>query len=267
MDVARAREVELKRQLEMVDKELRKTRAELERLQKELDSVQEEHRYISESEEAKAALREAEARMKTVAERLRRVEELRARLLEELKKAREKSEREIKRARKELPGAVRMFYRTRRQLVETLVATTKDATKQLQALLEATEAYYKTGEHLAETAYRAGEHKGGGWVFKEADLTPPARRLWRVVIAEERLPEELQVDEETLDLLRWWLELLERFPRLRSDFPPCVMTPRIERELAERARKSLEELERRRREHRERLQRQGHLEAPLGERA
>ena len=262
-----AREAELRQQLKVADGEIAKARAEFKRLQKELDSVREEYRYISESEEAKAALREAEARMKAVAEKLWRAEELREQLLKELKKVQKKGKREVERARKRLPDVVRRFYQRRRELVEALVESVSDLKERLKPIEKAVASFYGAGEAVVEVAREAGEYHGGGWVFAANDLSPAARRLWRAVIAKEKLPEGLQVDEETLDLLRWWLELLEKFPRLRADFPPCVMTPQIEQELAERARKSLEELERRRREHRERLQRQRHLEAPLGERA
>ena len=263
-----AREAELRQQLKVADGEIAKARAEFKRLQKELDSVREEYRYISDSEEAKAALREAEARMKAVAEKLWRAEELREQLLKELKKVQKKGKREVERARKRLPDVVRRFYQRRRELVEALVESVSDLKERLKPIEKAVERYYEAGEVVVEVAREAGEYHGGGWVFAANDLSPAARRLWRKVIQEEAVSEELEeVDPESLELIEWWQGLLEKLPRLRSDFPPCITTPQIERELKDKARMALEGLERRRREHRERLQRQGHLEAPLGERA
>jgi len=258
-------ERELRARLEAAEEEIQTIKTELSKLNAEFDRVRDEFRYLP--NELESAAKEIRNRIKTCEEKLRRVEKLRAELIKQLEQKRKASEEARAKARKRLPDVVRRFYQRRRELVEALVESVSDLKERLKPIEKAVASFYGAGEAVVEVAREAGEYHGGGWVFAANDLSPAARRLWRAVIAKEKLPEGLQVDEETLDLLRWWLELLEKFPRLRADFPPCVMTPQIERELAERARKSLEELERRRREHRERLQRQRHLEAPLGERA
>ena len=244
------RERELREQAEAASEEIQRLTEELDRLKGELDRVREEFRYV-EDEEAKAAIADVEDRIRACQERIREVEALRERLLQEIEELRRKSEREVKKARRQLPEAVQRFYRSRRELLEALTGSVEGLQDRLKPVLEAVEAYYKAGERLTQVAYQAREYGGGGWVFSASELSRPARRLWERTIAQEKVPEELHVEEETLELLRWWFELLERIPQLKRDFPPCVMTPRIERKLkeeAEKARRELEERLRRRRE-------------------
>jgi hypothetical protein len=245
---------ELRRQLTAAEEEIAKIQAEFDHAKRQLDAAREEYRYIAHTEEAQAALREAEARVTAVADKLRTVRELRDQLRKELEEIEARNELKAEQARKELPEVVREFYRCRRELVEAILNSVSDLEERLNPLEQAVERYYRVGERLVEVVRRAGEYHGGGWVFSANDLTPPARRLWRVVIAEEKLP-EAEVDEEKIARLRWWLRLLEKLPRLRADFPACVMTLHTERALKSRAEAALRELEQRRREHRKRLQR------------
>lgn len=193
--------------------------------------------------------------MKAVAEKLWRAEELREQLLKELKKVQKKGKREVERARKRLPDVVRRFYQRRRELIEALVESVSDLKERLEPIERAVERYYEAGESVVEVAREAGEYHGGGWPFAMSDLSPAARRLWRVVIAKEKLPEGLQVDEETLDLLRWWISVVERLPQLRSDFPPAFMTLETRRRLEEERQRHLQALEERLRRRRTQLAR------------
>jgi len=259
-------EHELRAKLEAAEEEIQTIKTELSKLNAEFDRVRDEFRYLP--NELESAAKEIRNRIKSCEEKLRRVEKLRAELIKQLEQKRKASEEARAKARKRLPDVVRRFYQRRRELVEALVESVSDLKERLAPLKKAVERYYEAGEAVVEVAREAGEYHGGGWVFAANDLSPAARRLWRKVIQEEAVSEELEeVDPESLELIEWWQGLLEKLPRLRSDFPPCITTPQIERELKDKARMALEGLERRRREHRERLQRQGHLEAPLGERA
>lgn len=230
------RERELREQAEAAGAEIERLAVELERLHAELDRVREEFRYV-EDEEAKAAIAEVEGRIRACEERIREVKAVRERLLQEAEELRKRSKRAVEKARKQLPEAVRRFYRARRELLEAVTGSVEGLQDHLKPLLEAVGAYYEAGTRLSQVAYQAQEYNGGGWVFSFNDLSRPARHLWKKAIAEENVPEELHVDEEALELLRWWLELLKEVPQLKRPFPPCVMTPQIERELKEQAEK------------------------------
>lgn len=258
-------ERELRAKLEAAEEEIQTIKTELSKLNAEFDRVRDEFRYLP--NELERAAKEVRNRIKSCEEKLRRVEKLRAELIKQLEQKRKASEEARAKARKRLPDVVRRFYQRRRELVEALVESVSDLKERLRPIEKAVERYYEAGESVVEAAREAGEYHGGGWVFAANDLSPAARRLWRKVIQEEAVSEEFEeVDPGSLELIEWWQGLLEKLPRLRSDFPPCITTPQIERELKDKARMALEELERRRRQHRQGLQRQGHLEAPLGER-
>jgi len=246
-------ERELRARLEAAEEEIQTIKTELSKLNAEFDRVRDEFRYLP--NELEGAAKEIRNRIKTCEEKLRRVEKLRAELIKQLEQKRKASEEARAKARKRLPDVVRRFYQRRRELVEALVESVSDLKERLKPMEKAVERYYGAGESVVEVAREAGEYHGGGWVFAANDLSPAARRLWRAVIAKEKLPEGLQVDEETLDLLRWWISVVERLPQLRSDFPPAFMTLETRRRLEEERQRHLQALEERLRRRRTQLAR------------
>ena len=248
-------ERELRARLEAAEEEIQTIKTELSKLNAEFDRVRDEFRYLP--NELESAAKEIRNRIKTCEEKLRRVEKLRAELIKQLEQKRKASEEARAKARKRLPDVVRRFYQRRRELVEALVESVSDLKERLKPIEKAVESFYGAGEAVVEVAREAGEYHGGGWIFAANDLSPAARRLWRKVIQEEAVSEELEeVDPESLELIEWWQGLLEKLPQLRSDFPPAFMTLETRRRLEEERQRHLQALEerlRRRKEHRERL--------------
>lgn len=231
--------------LETVDRELKELQTKIKQYQRELEELRVEYRYLLDDEEVNAALRDKKACIEEAEKRLRELNEQRAELIRAIEEAEKRSEQELQRARKKLPEAVKSFYRARNRLIEALAASVDGLQERLKSLEEAVEAYYQAGEKLAEIACQAKEHKGAGWIVSLADLTAPARRLWLKIMEQEPVP-EVKIEEEVLELSRWWLDLLDEFERLkRAKFPPCLMTLKRKKELVQLANEARRRLKRR----------------------